>query len=761
MEKKNKSKLSTVLSIITVAFLIVYIGWRILCTLPDYEVYGWVAFVAGIALVIAEAISVMEALIQCWDLNNQYVPKMPEIPEEWYPDVDVMIATHNEEEELLFKTVNACTRMKYPDKSKVHIHICDDTNRPEIKKLAEELNVNYFGLSDNKLAKAGNLNNAIGKTSAPLIVTFDADMIPNSDFLMETVPYFFLPRMKEDENGKWVERTEDEIDKNYKIGFIQTPQSFYNPDLFQYNLYCEDNIPNEQDYFFRQINLGKNRSNSPIYAGSNTVISREALELVGGIRTGTITEDFETGLMIESNGYSCYAIDKLLAKGLAPITIKSLIKQRERWARGCIFSLRRIHILTNPDFDWKLKLSYFACRLYWGSFTRRLIYIVAPVFFVMFDIPVVVCSLKEIMFIWLPSYILYAITLKKISGDIRNTRWSNIIDTTIFPYMLLPIWAESLFIQKKDFHVTSKARVQEDNSIYMAIPHLFLLCFCVLATIFMVKDLVVYKAFGSIVVIYWLLVNSFSLLMSIFFMMGRKSERMAERFYVNLPVTITYEDKEYEGNIVDISEGGFAMVLDSAIYLPYKEGTHARCIIDGGEYTASVEARIVTVRKETKMGRWKYCMSITEMDEANKKEYLQIIYDREHTLPKTLSDGSTYFGDIIKNISRRNEGVHTSKRQVVRIEVDEVCQLSDGSEVLLENYNFEYARISVSDGKQLPKELTLYEGTEYEMHCKIYDEKTKIFAITNWEELMENETFMTKVDSWNNKSKKKKSRGKV
>ncbi len=761
MEKKNKSKLSTVLSILTVAFLIVYIGWRILCTLPDYEVYGWVAFIAGIALVIAEAISVMEALIQCWDLNNQYVPKMPEIPEEWYPDVDVMIATHNEEEELLFKTVNACTRMKYPDKSKVHVHICDDTNRPEIKKLAQELNVNYFGLSDNKLAKAGNLNNAIGKTSAPLIVTFDADMIPNSDFLMETVPYFFLPKMKQDENGKWVERTEDEIDKDYKIGFIQTPQSFYNPDLFQYNLYCEDNIPNEQDYFFRQINLGKNRSNSPIYAGSNTVISREALELVGGIRTGTITEDFETGLMIESNGYSCYAIDKLLAKGLAPITIKSLIKQRERWARGCIFSLRRIHILTNPNFNLKLKLSYFACRLYWGSFTRRLIYIVAPIFFVLFGIPVVVCSLKEILCIWLPSYILYAITLKKISGKIRNTRWSNIIDTTIFPYMLLPIWAEALFIQKKDFHVTSKARVQEDNGIYMAIPHVFLLICCVISIVLMVQDLVVYKAFGSIVVIYWLIVNSFSLLMSIFFMMGRKSERMAERFYVNLPVSINYENNEYNGNIVDISEGGFAMVLDSAVYLPYKEGTCAKCVIDGGEYTAIVDARIVTVRKEAKLGRWKYCMSITEMDEENKKEYLQIIYDREHTLPKTLSDNSTYFGDIIKNISRRNDGVQSSRRQVVRIDVNEKCTLSDGREVLLENYNFEYARISVGEGEELPKELILFEGTEYEINCKIYDEKTKIFSITNWEELMANEAFMEKVDSWNSKSKKKRVRGTV
>ena len=130
-------------------------------------------------------------------------------------------------------------------------------------------------------------------------------------------------------------------------------------------------------------------------------------------------------------------------------------------------------------------------------------------------------------------------------------------------------------------------------------------------------------------------------------------------------------------------------------------------------------------------------------------------------MPKTLSDNSTYFGDIIKNISRRNDGVQSSRRQVVRVEVNEKCKLSNGREVLLENYNFEYARISVCDGEELPKELTLFEGTEYEMHCEIYDEKTKIFSITNWEELMANEAFMSKVNSWNSKSKKKRVRGTV
>ncbi|MES0857876.1 glycosyltransferase, partial [Geobacillus sp. G4] len=81
------------------------------------------------------------------------------------------------------------------------------------------------------------LNNALSKTSSPLIATFDADMIPQHTFLMKTVPYFLLSTFIE-EKGRWRLRREDEIDKKFKLGLVQTPQSFYNPDLFQFNLYA-------------------------------------------------------------------------------------------------------------------------------------------------------------------------------------------------------------------------------------------------------------------------------------------------------------------------------------------------------------------------------------------------------------------------------------------------------------------------------------------------------------------------------------------
>lgn len=731
-----------VLALVTVLFMAGYLVWRVVFTIPSIKEYGWLAFLLALALLFAELASAVEAFVHCVDLSTKSEPEMPVIPEDWYPDVDVFIATHNEEEDILFKTASACTYMRYPDKKKVHIYFCDDGNRPWVKELADRLGIGYFGLADNKEAKAGNLNNAMRQTTSPYIATFDADMIPTSEFLMETVPYFFLPKLKKTDEGKWIPREEDEIDEKDKIGFIQTPQSFYNPDLFQYNLYSEGRIPNEQDYFFKQVNVGRNSSNSPIYAGSNTVISREALEEVGGIATGTITEDFETGLMIESKGYKCYAVDKSLAKGLAPTTIGSLIKQRERWARGCIFSLRRHHIILNPKIPFKIKLSYMASRSYWDSFLRRFIYVLSPVLFCLLGIPAVICDFKELICIWLPTYILYGITLKASSGNIRNTRISNIIDTILFPYLMVPILAEVLHIHKKEFVVTVKSKQDEsEKEKFLAIPHFILLILSVIALLFCLKDLLLYHAFGAVILIYWLAVNSSSLLMAIFFMLGRKNYRSSERFDAEVPVTLYVDGLPYESYTEDLSEGGLSFILPKAVYIAEDEEVDIE-VSDKG-YQARMKMVVAAVSNVKDKG-YKYSFKITDIDEANKKEYFQIIYDRQHSLPQIISRKSSVYGDISSNIARRINSNVTSSRKLARMEINKEYHLVSGEKVFLENFNFEYVVIANKFVMHNEVQIVLKPGLV--MEC--YKVSGNLYKVDNLDELQDNPDFKIIVSEW-------------
>lgn len=735
---KEKGKKHLLLMIFTLLASILYIGWRIFFTLPLHN--GIVSLVAGLALVIAETIGVLEAIEHYLNMSTGVEPDMPDIPQEWYPDVDVLIATHNETPELLYKTINGCNHLKYPVQSKVHVYICDDSNRPEMAELAQRMGVGYFGLSENKHAKAGNLNNALRQTSSPLVATFDADMIPTSAFLMETVPYFFLPRMEQDENGVWKER---ETPEDEKIGFIQTPQSFYNPDLFQYNLYSENSIPNEQDYFFREVNVGRNRSNSPIYAGSNTVISREAIEEVDYIKTGTITEDFATGIEIQKKGYRCYAVDKTLAHGLAPEDVPALIKQRERWGRGCVQTMRSFGFLFGK-MPLLAKISYFSSFMYWWTFLRRFIYVISPILYTVFGVQVVNCSLWQLAIFWLPYYLLYNRALRVISGDIRNQRWSNIVDTIIFPYMIIPIFLESIGLRQRKFIVTNKAHNQDTGSgLRYAIPHLLLVGATAVGLVFCLRAMVVHQAYASIVLVFWLVVNLYFLLMAVFFMRGRVNFRREERLLVKAQVSIKLPEsgRLLSAETTDLSESGMALVLDFPEYIPYDTDVSMR--IEDSGFEADFFGRVTHVAQAG--NQWKYSIKITEIEEMQHREYLQLLYDRHHTLPIIITSNAIH--DVKANLRGRKSSLTSSNRRLPRMPMNQTVSLKDGGTAILEDFNYEFLRLSASNA--LPDMVTIVLGDDTQLHCaRVKGTQKPLYRVENWQEISTSAELRTVIVGW-------------
>ena len=698
---------------------VIYIGWRLFFTIPTES--GLVSLIAGIALFTAEAVSMTEAVLHfiCMDQNRE--PELPDIALADYPDVDILIATHSEDTDLLFKTVNGCIHMEYPDLSKVHIYLCDDGNRPEVAKLAQDMGIGCFQLEENKLAKAGNLNNALSQTHSPLIVTMDADMIPRSNFLMMTVPYFFLPKMIQ-EDGVWRKRTEDEIDPNFKIGFIQTPQSFYNPDLFQFNFFAERNIPNEQDYFFREVNVGRNGSNSAIYAGSNTVLSREALEEVGGIRTGTITEDFATGIDIQAKGYTCYAIKTVLASGLAPTDFPNLLKQRQRWGRGCVQTIRSLKFWFTK-LSLRSKLSYFSCLLYWWTFLRRIIYILSPILYTVFGVLVVKADIFGLACIWLPSYLIYNHALRIISGKVRDQKWSNIVDTILSPYMVVPIMAETLGIRMRKFSVTSKEReTTKSAKMIYAVPHTILLLATAVGICMGTYRVILQGSFGNLVVIFWLLMNGYFLVMSILFMTGRVNYRSSERYYSEMPVKFVTCGKEIEAATRDISEGGFSFVTDFPEFL---DAIHEFTLHDA-KWTAQVTGTVVHV---TKLGdKWKYSVKLEQLSQKAKGDYYQLVYDRVPTLASKIK--STALKDLHVFMQRKAATTVQSQRELPRIDLNRSFKTLEGETVTVLDYNYHYITLTAPS---LRKELDLVFGTQVLHLIKAENmPKENLYEIQNW-----------------------------
>ncbi|EXJ23769.1 Cellulose synthase catalytic subunit [Alkalibacterium sp. AK22] len=615
----------------------IYLTWRGLYTLPINETLF--ALVFGVLLWLSEIVSNFTAIILIWSRNKAKEIELPVIADEDYPHIDVLIATHNEEPELLRKTVNACTRMTYPDSAKVHIYISDDQSRKEIKALAESFNVGYIGLTGNKHAKSGNLNNALNQTASPLVATFDADMIPYSNFLLETVPYFVenAAQIKEGESVK-------------PLGLVQTPQSFYNADLFQYNLFSEKSIPNEQDFFSREVNLMNNAHDAAVYTGSNTVISRQAIEDAGGFPTDTITEDFELGALINTAGYKNISTKEPMASGLTPTDIPSVLKQRIRWARGVVQSVHNLNLLFNRKLSTAQKLVYLNGYLYWWSFFRRIMYILAPILFTVFSVRVVDTSFWILLVMWLPSYFFLHLSMQDISSMIRTQRWGEVQETIFAPYLILPVFLQTIGFKETTFKVTNKNATQSRRDLLFIIPHLILWILALYGLVsFNWGKYGSEMMYGSIIS-FWLLTHLFNLTFAILFYLNRPYYRKQERFPRKVPVKIESSSRTLDLFTHDLSENGLSFKSDYPYY--FEPDEELNITIEQAPYRSTFTGKLVRVFKQD--DHWVYGLETCEIEDEDELNYLQIIYDGfNEYLPMFYDKWVTHIDRLVENVQRR------------------------------------------------------------------------------------------------------------
>lgn len=726
----------------------IYLIWRIFFTLPlDY---GFWAIVFGIILLVAECSGVFDFLVHFIGMTRLVVPVKPELEESAsYPEVDVFIATYNEPWEIIYKTVIGCKNMSYPDKNKVHIYVLDDGRRQEIQKLCQQVSVGYITRETNEHAKAGNINHALTQTKSPYVVTFDADMIPMHHFLMETLPYFIDNQLvREIEQQKGIK----EKKMTPKIGFIQVPQAFYNPDIFQYQLFSEDIIPNEQDYFHREVQLSKNASNSVIYSGSNTIISREALEEIDGFVTGIITEDIATGIKIQEKGYRCYAINQVLASGLAPYDLEAIIKQRNRWARGCVQTFRRVNPLFSKKLTLMQRVNYFDAMLYWYAPFKRFIYMLAPILFTVFGLRVVDASLLEVLIFWLPCYIFNTVMFKKFSGNGRTMKWTNIYDTILMPTLMPAVLFETLGLKMKTFEVTSKKRnINQQNKyrLKLAIPHSVLFFLTIMGLSRAVIEIIQGNGDGYFINLFWLLLNGYTLMMALFFILERPVYRSSERFNIKTNLSFVVNDEKYKEETFDVSETGLSFVSD---YPHYFQPNHTYSLTIGRDtYEATIEAEFLRVDSLGE-NQHKYVFKYQKMDQKNYEQLILILFDRMPNFPTKIMSQSI-FRDIWVNLNKRWQRQRTYRRQYPRVKVNQSVRVrtKSGEQVChLKEFNYDYLVLNSSEKLD---ELSLIVGSDgleikYQLVRPLKRKKYYLYQIVKPMTSSQLEIVKREVETW-------------
>jgi cellulose synthase (UDP-forming) len=541
------------LAILSLAMSARYIYWRATETLTFQTTP---TLLLGSLLVIAELYAVVVLVLgyvqTIWPLDRKPVPLPPD-PNDW-PTVDVYIPTYNESLTIVRATVLACRALDYPT-DKFRVYILDDGKREEFRRFAAEAGVGYITRTDNKHAKAGNLNHAMSVTRGEFITIFDCDHIPVRAFLQLTVG--------------WLVR-----DK--KMAMVQTPHHFYSPDPFQRNLAAGSRVPPEGNMFYGLLQDGNDYWDATFFCGSCAVIRRTALDMIGGVATETVTEDAHTMLKLHRRGWTSGYLKIPLAAGLATERLILHIGQRIRWARGMMQIFRLDNPLLGPGLNLGQRLCYANAMVHFFFGIPRVVFLASPLAYLLLFQNMIAASPYAIAAYALPHIFHSVATASRIQGSWRHSFWSEIYETTLALFLVRVTIVTMINPRAGKFNVTEKggtlARGYFDlRAVY---PNMLLSLFVFLgilrglfSMIFQQNSTLVFQALLLNTI--WATISLLILLAALAVGRERQQLRTRARVRVDLPAIIhLYDGRVLAGRVQNLSQSGARTLVPRPEDLP-------------------------------------------------------------------------------------------------------------------------------------------------------------------------------------------------
>jgi cellulose synthase (UDP-forming) len=525
-----------------------YVGWRFAETLPPLalkfdSLYAWgfaavegavnIGWTLGFITLSRTHDRSAEATFLTKSLTAQ--PSLPR--------VDILIATYNEDESILRRTIVGALAVDFPE---MRVWVLDDGRRPWLEELCQSKGANYLTRPDNKHAKAGNINHALrylreGPEPPDFIAVLDADFVPNSDFLRRTIPLF----------------------QNQTVGLVQTPQHFFNWDPIQWNLLVGDVWPDEQRFFFDHVMASKDAWGSAFCCGTSSVIRMTALDAIGGFPTESVTEDFLVTLRLDTEGWRTVYLNEPLTAGLAPEGMEEYLTQRGRWCLGLMQILRsKFGPFSRSGLSFRYRIGLIDAFLYWaGTFSFKLLCLATPIVYWFTGVTVGTASAAEVIDHFLPYYASVMITLYWCTGGLVQPVLTDVSHVLTMPAALKASFIGLLKPHGHPFKVTAKGRLR-----HRVLVHWDLVGFFGLLVGLTLLGLLYASAadFGpqrqsiesTAIVLFWSVYNLIVLILAIGACVELPRDGGEQRFATSEPVRVFTEKHALTAQLVDISIGG-------------------------------------------------------------------------------------------------------------------------------------------------------------------------------------------------------------
>lgn len=476
---------STIILVVLFASLA---GFYYLRFLTDFENIGDIF--PYILVLAAELFFILQAFLAFWtilvgeqdprdffyyDAKKQLLgPKNKLIINDHIVKVNVFITVYGEDLDVIRTTATAARDMKGCHST----YILDDGCSDQVKELAQELGVNYLRRYESKGAKAGNLNNALQKTSSDFFVIFDADHVPKSNFLIESFPFFH----------------------DDKVAYVQTPQYFEYMDNF-----FSKGSGYAQRVFYKLISRGKNRFNSAFCVGTNVVFRTKAVMEIGGIYQESNSEDIWTSILLHEKEYKSVFISDVLAVGEAPDTTKAYVKQQQRWATGGFEIFVRYNPLFRKNLTLDQKIQYFGTTAFYLNGVANCFLLILPSLYIYFGLITIKSDFGLIE--WGMRYFsFYGLQILVAWYFMKGFKWQ----TMILSFLSFPIYIKALWNVirgvEEGWHVTGQKG--SDSPFNYVTAYIVIFMYLIITLIVAGADLLWYQNAAIFVAFMWNLLNT-------------------------------------------------------------------------------------------------------------------------------------------------------------------------------------------------------------------------------------------------------------
>ncbi|MBI2395134.1 MAG: glycosyltransferase [Deltaproteobacteria bacterium] len=261
----------------------------------------------------------------CWRKRGKLaqIERVVEVPEDELPRVTIQLPLFNEAT-VAQRLIETVARVDYP-RDRLQIQVLDDSTdetatiaRHACERIAAEgVDAEYIHRVDRTGYKAGALANGLKSAKGELVAIFDADFLPQPDFLKSVVGNFRDP----------------------KIGCVQARWGHLNR---EYSM-----LTRVQALMLDGHHLVDNRArwaNDKFFnfSGTGGIWRIKAIEEAGGWEHDTLTEDLDLSYRAQMKGWKFIYRPDVVTPSELPEEMSAFRAQQFRWAKGTVQSARKL-----------------------------------------------------------------------------------------------------------------------------------------------------------------------------------------------------------------------------------------------------------------------------------------------------------------------------------------------------------------------------------------------------------------------------------